>query len=616
MKSLKFVAALLLICFHARAQGDNRQQRVAAYIEKYKIVAMREQKRVGIPAAVTLAQGIHETNAGASELALNANNHFGIKCKKDWKGDTYTYTDDRPDECFRKYNNDLASYKDHSDYLKSSARYATLFTLSLTDYAGWAYGLKKCGYATNPKYAQMLIKIIEDNHLQEFTYAALDKHFDPTKEAEKPVVMGSKKADEHIAEVIPEHDTPIQKETQPTPKKMIVNDGNNRYTVIRNSEKPAYGQTVMVNGLKAFYAQKGISLLNDAINYNLRYSKLLEMNDLPDAPLEADMFVYLEKKNPKGSAVYHVVKPGETMSQISQTEGIQLKNLRQFNRIKENEEPVSGSLLQLQETTNEKPEVMVKKKETQEESFAGSDTRTIPQGATRMKSGYISKQEIENTSDETKVTKSKNEEGKTTLTITKPTEVVVEDDVQNTPKDKVVTITEETTTITPDKDVIVETKTTKHVLNEMDQPVKIEKETTTVSNDDDIIVEKNTVVTPTVENENVNIADTKAVEEEKPVVKEEEPKDEFARLKARLDKAVYASETAEDKKQPKQETAKEASKEKKETTSNDKPVYYIVKKGDNAFGIAKKHNLTMAQLKALNKLDFSEIKIGQKLRVK
>ena len=628
---IQLLIILSIFTTQAFSQATDKKTRIENYIKQYKQMAMTEQQRVGIPAAITLAQGIHETNAGASELAVNANNHFGIKCKKEWKGETYTYTDDRPDECFRKYKNDIESYKDHSDYLKNSKRYESLFNVSMTDYAGWAYGLKRCGYATNPKYAQLLIKTIEDNHLQEYTYAALDKNYDPIKDAEKPVVMGNKT---DAGEVVPEKDAPLKVENKPQPDtkktKMVVNDGQHRYTVVRNSEKPAFGQTIMVNGLKAFYAKKDASLLNEAMKYNVRYARLLELNDLPDEPLESDMFVYLEKKNTKGMGVYHVVKPGETMQQIAQIEGMQLKALRQFNKIRENEEPVSGTLLQLQENIDKKPEVIVKKKETSEENmvFSGSERKPVPQGTTRMKAGYISKDEIENDKG-TKITTRKvideeTNETKTQVTITKPTEVVIDKDVLASPEKKVVVVEEETTTITPEKDVIVEKVTTTQSLGDSEESIVVEEETTTISeNKKDVVVEKNTVVVPSpVEEPNkdvVNIADTKAVEEEKPAAKEEEPKDEFARLKARLDKAVYASENAKKKMvETKQEEPAEDKENKKEVTKSaeSKPIYYTVKKGDNAFAIAKKHNITMTQLKDWNKLDFKEIKVGQKLRVK
>ncbi|MCD6064428.1 MAG: LysM peptidoglycan-binding protein, partial [Flavipsychrobacter sp.] len=138
------IAVMLLLSTGVYGQGDYIT-RAKKYVEQYKELAIAEQRRTGIPAAVTLAQGIHETSAGNSELAINANNHFGIKCKKNWTGQKYTYTDDAPNECFRKYNSSVESYKDHSDYLSSQPRYASLFQLSPTDYFSWAIGLKKAG---------------------------------------------------------------------------------------------------------------------------------------------------------------------------------------------------------------------------------------------------------------------------------------------------------------------------------------------------------------------------------------------------------------------------------------------------------------------------------------
>ena len=125
---------------------------ISNYIATYQSIAISEMQRTGVPAAVKLAQGIHETTAGTSELVKKSNNHFGIKCKSDWTGEKVSHTDDAPHECFRKYDDPLQSYRDHSDFLKSSSRYSSLFKLDPLDYEAWAYGLKKAGYATNPKY--------------------------------------------------------------------------------------------------------------------------------------------------------------------------------------------------------------------------------------------------------------------------------------------------------------------------------------------------------------------------------------------------------------------------------------------------------------------------------
>ena len=131
-----------------------------AYIEEYRYIAMEQQRKYGIPASITLAQALLESAAGKSELATKANNHFGIKCTSDWVGKSYRYSDDRANECFRKYGDVADSYEDHSLFLKRK-RYESLFALSVKDYKGWAYGLKECGYATDPKYPSKLINLIE-----------------------------------------------------------------------------------------------------------------------------------------------------------------------------------------------------------------------------------------------------------------------------------------------------------------------------------------------------------------------------------------------------------------------------------------------------------------------
>lgn len=212
------VTLLLTYSFYASAQNT---QVVQQYIERYRNLAMSEQQRSGIPAAIKLAQGIHESGAGTSELATRANNHFGIKCKSNWTGETYTYTDDRPNECFRKYSLDFSSYQDHSDYLKSNPRYSFLFKLSITDYAAWAIGLRKAGYATNPNYPKLLINLIETYHLQEYTYAAMDDkaletgsfvaNNTPVAQPQQAVVYRQPAASQQVQQPEPEKENVITK---------------------------------------------------------------------------------------------------------------------------------------------------------------------------------------------------------------------------------------------------------------------------------------------------------------------------------------------------------------------------------------------------------------------
>jgi len=153
------------VCPAISQEAPNKN--IIKYIEQYAALAVKEMERTGVPASIKIAQGIHETNAGKSDLVLKSNNHFGIKCKSSWTGEKVYHNDDEEGECFRKYDNATASYLDHSDYLKSQPRYAFLFDYDANDYAAWAWGLKKAGYATNPIYAQTLIKYIEAYHLNE-----------------------------------------------------------------------------------------------------------------------------------------------------------------------------------------------------------------------------------------------------------------------------------------------------------------------------------------------------------------------------------------------------------------------------------------------------------------
>ncbi|MBL0232067.1 MAG: glucosaminidase domain-containing protein [Chitinophagaceae bacterium] len=170
----KLKASLFVVCLLvAGSLMAQRPDLVVSYISTYKELAIAEMQRTGVPASITLAQGIYESTAGTSELVLASNNHFGIKCKDTWTGESVRHDDDLRQECFRKYPSALDSYKDHSDFLRTGQRYAFLFKIDPIDYRSWAFGLKKAGYATSPKYPMSLIKLIEDYNLNEFTMLAM-----------------------------------------------------------------------------------------------------------------------------------------------------------------------------------------------------------------------------------------------------------------------------------------------------------------------------------------------------------------------------------------------------------------------------------------------------------
>jgi len=191
MKKFGFIS-LLFFAHSNFAQPSERIQSRSEYIERYKDEAIREMLVNGIPASITLAQGILESDNGNSALARHANNHFGIKCHRGWNGPTYYQDDDAKDECFRKYYSAYRSYKDHSEFLRTRTRYAFLFDYKTSDYKRWAHGLKNAGYATNPKYASLLINLIEDNNLQQYDKVRKMPSID--KEAKKQQVKQIDKA--------------------------------------------------------------------------------------------------------------------------------------------------------------------------------------------------------------------------------------------------------------------------------------------------------------------------------------------------------------------------------------------------------------------------------------
>src|SRR5579871_5049478 len=232
------------------------------YVNTYKALAMAEMQRSGIPASIILAQGLHESEAGTSVLVKQSNNHFGIKCKDDWKGQVVYHDDDSRQECFRSYATAADSYRDHSDFLRRSQRYAFLFQLEPTDYEGWAYGLKKAGYATNIKYSQILIKLIKDYNLQQYTLIAMGR-LKPSEEVvlTAPGAPGVTPADAgttSVAGAPPDKHEPVA--------------GTSAVNAVPDVAYPE-GE-FSINKTKVVYAQAGSSLLAIANQYELPLSRL------------------------------------------------------------------------------------------------------------------------------------------------------------------------------------------------------------------------------------------------------------------------------------------------------------------------------------------------------
>jgi len=285
----KSVIIFLLIFFYngIKAQSVTVQQ----YINVYKDLAIREMKRTGVPASITIAQGILETESGQSELVLKSNNHFGIKCKSNWSGGSVYHNDDEEGECFRKYNSAEESFRDHSDFLRNNKRYAFLFSLEIDDYKAWAFGLKKAGYATNPRYPYILINSIEKYKLDQYTLQGLS--------GEDVFDKGKYKDGKETEQTIYIRPGKIEKSS---PEPAAASDRN------RNIYK----------GTKAVYALKETSLLAIAIENKIALSKLLEYNDLKiDGLLQEDQWIFLEKKFKNGDKDMYVTKGGETSHDIT-----------------------------------------------------------------------------------------------------------------------------------------------------------------------------------------------------------------------------------------------------------------------------------------------------------
>ncbi len=348
-----------LVVITAFCQTDSK---VADYISKYKEVAIKEMIRSGVPASITLAQGILESQSGESDLAKRSNNHFGIKCKTEWTGAKTYHDDDEKGECFRVYNSAEESFADHSDFLKNRPYYTFLFTLDPTDYEGWAKGLKKAGYATSSIYAQQLITIIQRYNLQEHTLIALqrskqqqDGHFTYANEekASTPVVTSleiapqpeeTKKAEEIIKPAVVVEEP---KEKTEQSKEAVQTNAIIRSAVYNPLEYPQSSFTI--NSTKVILAKEGTSLLALANEFHVSYKKLLEFNEMDEHTdiLGYDQLIFLAKKPKKGSKEIHLVTQNETLEIISQKEGVQLEALLDYNRIPKGKQPAVGEKIYL-----------------------------------------------------------------------------------------------------------------------------------------------------------------------------------------------------------------------------------------------------------------------------
>lgn len=290
---LRKIGVLFALSFYGLSLHAQISQSYLSYITRYKDLAIEQMEMYNIPASITLAQGILESGAGQSTLSQKSNNHFGIKCGSDWKGKSTFHDDDYKGECFRVYPDVRSSYEDHSRFLREKSRYASLFQLRRTDYKGWATGLKKAGYATNPQYANRLINIIETYQLYIYDTQSIA----------------------------------VRKE----PKAASVNLAHSSREVKLN------------NGILMVMAKPGETLAEVAQEFGMKPSKIVKYNDFyAGYHLTPGEWIYLQRKKAHASKEYfrqvYLVKADDSMHSISQAFGIRLKSLYKMNKMKPTDE--------------------------------------------------------------------------------------------------------------------------------------------------------------------------------------------------------------------------------------------------------------------------------------
>ena len=312
---------LIMVGLLPDAFGQSGRMTTREYINKYKDIAIKDMKTYKIPASITLAQGILESGSGNGKLARKANNHFGIKCHKGWHGKRVYMNDDKRHECFRKYKNPEASYRDHSHFLTTGERYAFLFRYPITDYKKWAYGLKRAGYATNPKYPQLLIHYIKEYHLDKYDRGGgtSKRTVEKPKESRK-----SRKAKMYQTPVIAS------------------------FVKVRAS---MYGRPVLENNhRRLIVVKRGDTFKRVAAEFEIGMRKLIRYNDLKKTDiLHPGDLLYLEKKASKAEKgyKYHIVKQGETLWKISQLYGIRLGSLLERNNLPRHYQASTGTKLRV-----------------------------------------------------------------------------------------------------------------------------------------------------------------------------------------------------------------------------------------------------------------------------
>ena len=403
IRRLIFITTLFMFLWMPqilKAQKLPAKTTTLIYIDQYKDIAVAEMKRTGIPASITLAQGIIESNSGESNLAANFNNHFGIKCKSDWKGETTYQDDDTKQECFRVYPSAIYSYIDHSNFIKTRPNYALLFELDPVDDSAWAFGLKKAGYATASDYPKKLLKVIDDYELSQFNFPELANEKDSTvtenttqpslnkisgietatsfnsslplpvnnlnsfqpntKDTSLKTNSPTKQSSSKV-ETIPSKSEIKEKIERSSPTETISKLDTTKEE--KNNKNVYPNKIFKINQVPVLWATKGTSYLQIAKENNIPLYKIFKYNDIAESDLvNQSQLVFLAAKKKEGSTTFHIVQKDETWHSISQTEGIQISFLKSYNlKINSDNLKIGTQLLLIEPKESKNKIVLIKK---------------------------------------------------------------------------------------------------------------------------------------------------------------------------------------------------------------------------------------------------------------
>jgi len=345
-----YAFCLFLYVSLLNAQTWNTEEQ---YIQNFAIYAVEEMERYKIPASIKLAQGLLETGGGQSILAIQGRNHFGIKCKNDWKGKTMKYTDDAYNECFRVYDSPRDSYRDHSIFLSERKRYEPLFRLKSTDYKSWAHGLKRAGYATNPKYASLLIKKIEQHKLYLFDKTSSKKlqitlaklYPDLNDDFTKKIIISDIKLAENN-KILPKNNISYLSGKKTLDGKEIKSYNSGyvdpkillRQLVIRQHPN---------RRLKFVVTPSTMDISQISEKYKISARKLMKYNDLTDSQVSKDKIIFLTAKRSSTFQETYITEAGDSMHDISQKFGLKLRKLYSRNRMSSGDQPIKGQKIYL-----------------------------------------------------------------------------------------------------------------------------------------------------------------------------------------------------------------------------------------------------------------------------